>query len=155
MPYSISEQVANDIDWYFVDHQGALMHLTSAGGRLPDIVVERNTENDLINRVVNTLPEQFEVEINQELDGIVLFEDQNLRALYLEDFVAMAKRGLFSYDKTVLGDFNEPRYHLVAGPKEGFLKAELLPENLRSLLFTSNSAELAHTNSTLNIDGFQ
>lgn len=116
MAYSIIEQYSRDIDYFFKDTE-KLIHVASAGGRLPPIIVENDYLNELIAEQRNNFLELNDIEINPNLNEIINFNTDDDRNNYLEDFIFMAKCGFYSYDKTILGDFENNHYHLVAWPK--------------------------------------
>lgn len=114
----ITDQFAYDFDWFFVDSEGQLCHVASAAGRLPTRIGRMGVEEiQNISRLIRLLPAQFEYEINPRLDEIKSFESNLQRTNYLEDFILFAKRGLYSFDKSKLNNFEDPHYHLVAYPK--------------------------------------
>jgi hypothetical protein len=117
MAYSLEQQYSRDIDWYFNDKNKNLIHVASAGGRLPKKIEENDVLIDLLHSQILELPSQFEVTINSILGEFVSFESNEARELYLTDFKEMAQRGLISIDKTKLGNFEDLTYHIVAFPK--------------------------------------
>ena len=118
MAYTLEQQFSRDLDWYFKDGNNNLIHVASAGGRLPKPIEENDNLIDLLHSQILNLPFQFEVTINPNLEKFVSFETREERELYLADFTEMAKRGLISLDKTKLGIFEDTTYHIVAYPKE-------------------------------------
>lgn len=76
------------------------------------------------------MPETSEIINNPELDNI-LGSEVNDR--YLEDFVLITKKGLYSFDKTYPVQFLDSRYHLVASPKHP-LKLKNLPKNILEII---------------------
>ena len=118
MAYSIEQQHSRDIDWYFKDGNGNLIHVASAGGRLPKIIEENDELMDIIHSQILDLPTQFEESINPNLGQFVSFNSNEARELYLEDFVNMARKGIISIDKTKLGNFEDTTYHIVAYKKK-------------------------------------
>lgn len=116
MAYTIEEQYGRDIDWYFKDANDNMFHVASAGGRLPDIIVENDFLNNSLHSQIQSLPLDFDYQINPNLDEIKNFETSELRQFYLEDFIEMAQKGFVSIDKTILGNFDNTIYHLVAWP---------------------------------------
>lgn len=125
MPYTIEQQFSRDIDWYFKDSNNNMVHVASAGGRLPKIIEQNDELIDRIHAQVVDSPDlsinlfsSFEVEINPNLSDIVsLGIEENAREFYLESFIEMAKKGFISIDKTKLNDFEDTNYHIVAYPK--------------------------------------
>ena len=125
------EQQSLDIDWFFTNnHQIAFV--ASGGGRLPNSIVNLS-ESRLLSSFFRRLPVTSDVVINPLLNNIKGFvaNDQ-----YLSDFIYMAKRGLFSFDKSVLNDFLDCNYHLVAKPIIS-LNLELIPDDIKAVLMKS------------------
>ena len=118
MPYSKSFISTHDIDWFIIIN-GRLLHIASAGGPIPDLLV-----NDLafsafhiaslpvINRFdeVNTLNQTF---LSNRL-GINTIDQAND---YFYTFKLMAQKGIYSFDRTIVHDIEDVNYHLVAWPK--------------------------------------
>nr|WP_315247450.1 hypothetical protein [uncultured Flavobacterium sp.] len=115
MAYSIIEQQTRDID-IFVKDNNKKIHITSAGGRLPDILAENDIRNELIISQRNNFVENFDFIVNPNLNDILNFATENDLENYLTDFTFMAKCGFYSYDKSNLGNFEDQTYHLVAWP---------------------------------------
>ena len=126
------EQQTSDIDWFFVAEE-TIAFVASGGGRLPESVAKSNEQNELLSTFFRSLPETSEVIINPDLSKIVTksIDDQ-----YLSDFIFMAKRGLFSFDKTVLNNFSNLHYHLVAEPVNP-LTFYQLPIEIREIIIES------------------
>lgn len=125
--YTEIEQQTLDIDWFFTDSMN-IAFVTSAGGKLPDTVANLDKEN-LLSVYFRNLPEVSEIIINPELETIL----QNVDANYLSDFIEMAKKGLYAFDKTVLNNFSDPYYHLVVSPASP-LTLENLPKDIKDLI---------------------
>lgn len=116
MPYPIASQLTKDIDFFIMDAKQNKLHFASAGGILPEMIALKYSANRRIHKSVIQLEELFEVEINPNLSNILDFPNDEMRDIYLRDFIFYAKRGFHSFDRTYLGDFNDTRYHLVASP---------------------------------------
>lgn len=115
----IVEQFAFDFDWFFLDKSDHLCHVASASGRLPNGVSEMQVEElQRMSTLVRQLPERFDYEINPLLEGIKSFDNETQRFDYISDFVEFAKRGLYSFDKSNINNFEDNNYHLVAYPKD-------------------------------------
>jgi hypothetical protein len=117
MAYSIIEQHTRDIDIFFKDNNKKI-HITSAGGRLPEILAENDVRNELIISQRNSFVENFNFIVNPNLRTILNFDGENYLENYLSDFIFMAKCGFYSYDKSNLGNFEDQIFHLVAWPGE-------------------------------------
>lgn len=98
----------------------------------PLLALKKN--NDLLISYFRNLPERSEVIINPDLNSILMKGCRSgADERYLEDYVFMAKKGFYSFDKTNPNHFTHPEYHLVASPKNP-LKLEDLPENILHIL---------------------
>ena len=126
------EQQSLDIDWFFTNDEH-IVFVASGGGRLPDSIAKSAENSKLLSSFFRSLPVNSEVVINPSLDKIKGFvvNDQ-----YLSDFVLMAKRGLFSFDKTVLNNFLDCNYHLVARPTVP-LTIDSVPNEIKDILMKS------------------
>lgn len=125
--YTEIEQQTLDIDWFFTDNEN-IAFVASAGGKLPDTIANLDMDHQL-SVYFRNLPEVSEVIINPELETILQKVDDN----YLSDFVGIAKKGLYAFDKTVLNNFSDPYYHLVASPKNPLI-LEDLPEGIKNII---------------------
>lgn len=126
------EQETSDIDWFFTNSI-EIGFVASGGGRLPESVVENWNESRLLISFFKGFPVIAEVIINPMLNEI---KNGKADKRYLSDFVAMAERGIFAYDKTVLGDYLDLNYHLVASPTIPF-NFNALPDELKDQLIKS------------------
>ena len=117
MSYSLLEQYSRDIDYYVFNLKIGLLHFASAGGRLPSIIEGNDLNNEQLHLAILELPSSYEIEINPNLTEITGLSGQQLET-YLADFISIAKRGLFSFDKTNINVQQDSNYHLVAWPKE-------------------------------------
>lgn len=149
MAYSLEQQYSRDIDWYFKDRNNNLIHVASAGGRLPKIIEENDDLIDSLHAQILELPSQFEVTINPLLGQFVSFESDEARELYLSDFSEMAQRGLISIDKTKLGNFEDSTYHIVAFPKKASSVDTLY--NISEKVFNSKKAIETSDNKPFNL----
>jgi hypothetical protein len=72
---------------------------------------------------VQNFPIVFMAQVNENALNIIGYQNQSIAAgdLYFESFMNFAKRGFFSFDNSVLGNFENRKYHKVAKPKNGFL----------------------------------
>jgi len=125
---SDDEQKYKDFDWYCVDADGRVGHFASAGFKtLPCSVVESAEDLSFLN--------DFFHELTAVLDGHELDEQLNPECRterYLRSFVAMADRGLFSFN---IESYLRPEisYFRVAMPKQPLRFADL-PDNVRDIL---------------------
>lgn len=105
-----------DLDWYALDLDKHIAHLMSGGGIVPNLLNEES--HDLLTDYFNNLPEikDNDVKISDQLNQYVNFSTKQEKERYLQNFIKMAQRGIYSYDKTNLTMFGDPMYHLVAIP---------------------------------------
>lgn len=148
MPYPLSSQLNKDIDYFLLDEKKNIFHFASAGTLLPDIIVQNYKENRKIHSSMLKTKKIYEIEINPNLEDIIQFENDLMKELYLRDFIFYAERGCYSYDKTYITDWNDPRYHLVASPLNTKENDNLENKLLFKELFIN--VELDNTN-TINI----
>ena len=130
MAYSSIEQETRDLDIFFKD-SSKLIHIATAGGQIPNQLADNDKQNEEFASEISTFDETFEVEVNQNLAEFVNIPDNGIER-YLRDFILMASRGFYSYDKTKLGNFEDPFFHLVARPKK--TENQLLTANTENLL---------------------
>lgn len=123
------EQQCLDIDWFFIADD-KIGFVASGGGKLPNFVAQSSESMNEISSFMKTLPQITEVEINNNLKEI---KGTTIENSYLEDFIFMAKRGLYSFDKTYLNNFSDTHYHLVAKPISP-LTIDRIPINILSLV---------------------
>jgi hypothetical protein len=110
------EQQTLDIDWFLTDGK-YIVFMASGGGRLPDSVAESSENNKKLVSYFRNLPEISDFMVNPELDRLLIERSgTGVNERYLEDYVSMTKKGLYSFDKTIPCNFLDPFYHLVASP---------------------------------------
>ncbi|MBL1223232.1 hypothetical protein JET18_20480 [Chryseobacterium sp. L7] len=127
------EQQTMDMDWFFTDAE-YVGFMASGGGKLPDSVAESEEKRQILVHYFRNLPEISEVEVSSKLDSILIkISGSGADERYLEDYVSMTKKGLYSFDKSYPNQFSEPYYHLVAGP-ENPLKLNELPQDILDIL---------------------
>lgn len=107
------EQSTLDIDWFFTSNS-RIGFVASAGGRLPKSVSKSEENIQLLSDYFRSLPDISDIEINPMLNEIMINRKPDER--YLSDFILMAQKGLYSFDKTMLNNFEDDNYHLVVKP---------------------------------------
>jgi len=137
------EQQVLDIDWFFTNCEEVGFG-ASAGGKLPQSVARSAENQNMLWKFIKDLPEITEIIINPELSKYI---SGNVDDRYLNDFVIMAKKGLFAYDN--MNNFSDPYYHLVARPVDS-LKFEELPVEVKEVL--KYSKYTGAMNPVINID---
>ena len=128
MRISPDEQTYKDFDWYCVDEEGRVGHFASAGfKRLPASVEASAEDLAFLDHFFDGLEAAPEA---HELDQHLRAEQRSER--YLRSYVAMADRGLFSFD---IESYLRPNicYFRVAIPKTP-LRFVDLPESVRAIL---------------------
>jgi hypothetical protein len=141
------EQETLDINWFFVSGN-KIGFVASGAGRLPDSVANLDQKLELLWTYFKDLPETSEVIINPELGAIkstVVMDD------YLKDFTNMAKRGLYTFDKTIANNFLDTNYHLVAKPVRPLL-LDVLPEKILNLISKMLYEGDIEINETISVD---
>ena len=120
-----------DIDWFTIAAPNVILHFASGGGFVPD-EIDSNTFQ--ISNVLLSMPEISPVVIiNESLRKFVSIANINDYDTYIKSFVDYAKRGIFSYDKSILNDYGNSLYHLVASPLKA-LERHQLPEEIRGII---------------------
>lgn len=102
----------NDLDWFALYIDGFLAHFATGGqGFVPDSIRRSISEYELVYDFFHALNSGFEYDVVEE--NLPIFKTLSQRERYLQSFVFMAERGVFSYDFSVSG------YRLIAAPKSG------------------------------------
>lgn len=122
-------------------------------------IINNIDSNDLIiiddDKSLNGLPDNLkerliltdssDIVINPELDSLLVkIFGNGADERYLQDFVSMTKRGLYSFDKTHLNNFLNYDYHLVASPMKP-LTLKDLPQNILDILMQTKYPENINT----------
>jgi len=129
VPYD--EEVTRDWDWFAVDENDNVGHFaTGTFRRLPPSArVDSESLEELIT-YFDSIPRTGECSIRPEFEKSRPFTDQKERSRYLESFVTMASRGLYSYD----AELKVPGgYRGVVVPQVP-LKFSALPANIQDRL---------------------
>jgi hypothetical protein len=91
------EQEVLDIDWFFTNgHE--IGFVASGGGRLPTSIAKFQ-DIDTLSTYFRSVPKSTDIITNPILESIV--GNGSVDDRYLFDFVEMAKRGLYTFDKSV------------------------------------------------------
>ncbi|MET3529000.1 hypothetical protein ABID31_000270 [Chryseobacterium flavum] len=133
------EQQTMDLDWFLTDGE-YIGFMTSCGGKLPDSVIESEQRRQILVDYFRNLPEISETLINPELDKILNKDSGSGGGL--EDYFFLAKKGLYSFDKTVLNNFFDPHYHLVVFPKNPLRLKDLSQDILDIIVKTKYEGKL-------------
>ena len=134
MIYTTEMQASSDIDWFAIDRRGHILHVASGGGVLPPSIANDLEGVRIVAKFMRTLPDlSSDFIVDNKLDEIVSFKDKNEKERYLQDFGEMARRGFYSYDKTLVGNFEDVSYHLVCKP-EISLHEDDLPKDIVAII---------------------
>lgn len=133
MEIELQTQQERDFDWFCVDEAGAVGHFTTAGfKRLPATVARFAEDLELVTKyfakeALAGRDYTLDTELAQEIPDI-----KNRGERYLRSFVAMADRGLFSFD---IASYLKPQicYFLVASPVRPIRLGDL-PEPVRKVV---------------------
>jgi hypothetical protein len=106
------DQQTLDIDWFFTSNEH-IGFVASGGGLLPASVAKSKENNVILGSYFWDLPEMTDIIVNPSLSVII---GTRADERYLFDFVKMAKKGLFAFDKTKPGSLSDLHYHLVVKP---------------------------------------
>jgi hypothetical protein len=126
------EQQTLDIDWFFTDGD-QIGFVASGGGKLPESISLLDENNQSLVSFFRNLPEICDFNLNTELNSIL---NSNVSEEYLNDFIYIAKRGIYAFDKTILNDFSETNYHLVAKPTKS-ISIMNLPDEIKSKILNT------------------
>lgn len=141
------EQQTLDIDWFFMS-QNKIGFVASGAGKLPNTVACLDEKLGYISTFFRNLPEITTVIINSDLE---IIKKGIITDAYLSDFIYMAKRGLFAFDKTYLNNFSNTEYHLVAKPLEP-LKIKQLPVEIINMISSTIYSGNLDSDSLINLD---
>jgi hypothetical protein len=126
------EQVTTDFDWFCLDMDGEVGHFTTAGFKnLPKSVASSKENLDLLTSYFQNAAQRCGHSVDPEVS--VAFPDPKERGeRYLKSFVAIACKGLFSYD---IASYLKPgiSYFRVASPSIPLHSSEV-PAKIREVL---------------------
>ncbi|UZE18831.1 hypothetical protein LOY70_04340 [Pseudomonas sp. B21-054] len=134
----------NDLDWFASFEGGHLAHFATGGrGFVPQAVRSSIADYEAIYDFFSSLDEKFDFEVIEE--NLPLFNNDAQRNRYLQSFIHMAKKGLYSYDA------GDGFYRLVVRPKEARSCSEL-PPIIRSVLCSLPIVSFGCVNNIKNSD---
>jgi len=117
----------NDLDWFASYQNGLLAHFATGGRGVVPVTVRRSiSEYEVIYDFFHSIIDDSDVEIIE--GNLPAFNGFAQREQYLNSFVEMAKKGLFSHDVSGGG------YKLIAKPKICRRCCDL-PVQIKSILF--------------------
>lgn len=116
---SIEENLHNlDINWYFKDQYSRYFVAASAGGILPNVIIQNIEQNNVFHQIIMNLAVAFNVLINPNIYTHLNRSPfyQNDLVSYLHEFILLASKGLYAYDRLNIDDPLDTDYILVAYP---------------------------------------
>ena len=137
--YTNSNHWGAEIEWYICDKNNSIAVFASAGGYIPENLLGAIdfflsfSENIRESRIISK-----DIFINKNISSILGIDDKKSLKRYLEDFIYLAERGLYVYDKTNIEEQFDDKYHLVASP--------LVPLKLRDLSTTIQANFVIYSN---------
>jgi hypothetical protein len=145
MAYNELEQITYDLDLFLRDKQ-KMIHIASGGGKIPERLANLDSEIEEFSSIFNDLEEFSEIEINPNLIEILNFDSEREIENYLADFLAKARKGFYTYDKTNIGNFDDMTFHLVAKPSNSleFIKYDKLLNTESTLPETFETFDLSN-----------
>lgn len=136
--YTEIQQETLDIDWFFTNNED-IGFVASGGGKLPASVAKSADNNEFIRSYFASLSTSSNIVINPNLNNII---SSVVDERYLADFINMAEKGLFTFDRSVFSSFSNSKYHLVAKPTIPLKFADLPSEIQTILLQTKLNGEI-------------
>lgn len=117
----------NDLDWFAAVQDGLLGHFATGGqGFVPDAIKKSISQYEEIYGYFHSEIGEMRIEIVES--NLPEFDSDVHRARYLQSFIEMARKGLFSFDVSEKGG-----YKLIARPEQG-KKYDDLPEGVRNII---------------------
>jgi len=135
-----AEQSVLDIDWFFTDGHN-IGFVASGGGKLPEAISKSNEDIEEMALYFRGLPITTDPIVNPKLNEVMSGRAVNDR--YLLDFIDMAKKGLYAFDKSILNNFFDGNYHLVARPVRPMKLNELPTKIAHRLIRTRDKRKIA------------
>lgn len=167
--YTKSYMQIHDID-YFCIINGVPVHIASEGGRIPDILNNKEILQEQCHWVYG-LPDTYNNEIqtnDNKIEEIIndggyeylteLKPEQSKRhdtakEMYYSSFIKMAQKGFYSFGKSNPDNPEDPYYHIVAWPQNkcltsllsSFLEPDYIPKfDIPELDFSKNISSLVN-----------
>lgn len=153
MEYSNDIFLGEDVDWFSVDIENKIAFFASGGGVIPRSIEPEG--NELLSGYFRSLPEirGNELFVSSRLGDFRNFGSNLQMERYLADFIFMAKRGMYAYDKTELENFLDPLYHLVVAPSIR-LSSHDIPEDIYNKLRETSCSGTFKDALTINLSTF-
>lgn len=125
---------AYDIDYYLLINGKKIAHFASAGGPIPQVIIDNYSEMLLFDDYIKKMSAWTEAIPMSDIDTVVKFSSKQEKDNYLKNFLTFSERGLLSFDRSDLTDVSALTYHLVSMPSI-YLKIEQLPKEFQTILF--------------------
>ncbi len=116
-----------------MDANGFIGHAASGGGIVPNSILSEDI-NHTSKFFRNLSNKNSNYELNKKLFSIKSISDKSLLEKRHFDFIQLAQKGIYCFDKTDLNNFKDPNYHLVVKPKKHILKFEDLPNKIKNII---------------------
>ncbi len=113
-----------DIDWFAIDLDMNIAHFASGGGVTPTGFEIQHCDQ-LLEYLEETPTLMDDIIISSQLGKYIAFKTDQEKKRYIKAFSDMARKGLYSYDKTILNALADPRYHLVTAPRKPMTMQDL------------------------------
>jgi hypothetical protein len=128
------EEETEDIDWFAADRAGSIAHFASGGrGFIPASIKASKEDLTTLQSFFRGLSDHFTLPVVSNIaESRFSFRDEAQRARYLEDFLRMAAKGLYSFD-CVVEPIRASGYFLVATPTH-HLNVFSLPIHIQSII---------------------
>lgn len=137
MGFSLIEQETSDIDWFFVDMNNEIGFVASGGGRLPNSIAGNKYNYNLSSYFRNS-SNISDYKLNNDL--LKIGKTETLKQYF--DFILLAKKGLYCFDKIDLNNFDDTRYNLIVKPVRALTVDEIPNNILKTLNITNFKLEL-------------
>ena len=147
MNYSLDYYHSIDMDWFGLDQNDNILRFTSSGGLFPKSIEANGESNSTLLSFLLTIPPYTRsLTVSTKMDQYIQFDNNRFKEKYVNDHASMAKRGIFSFDKSYIHDLDNYLYHKVASPVLPLKLLELPPEMRRILQKTRIQIDITETN---------
>ena len=123
-------QEGYDADFFAIDLTGKLVHFASGGNRIPKEIYMSGAWDGMMKAFF----EKCTTVINPDLDSSKSLSSLSNKNFYLNSFLGMASRGLYSFDNSEPGKSTSFKYHLVACPITALTQKDMPSESGEKLV---------------------
>lgn len=127
-----------DIDWFFTDFSGRIGFVASAGGKIPNSIIEKYEDYNFVSPYFRSLPDITDYILSDKLSMI----DSDRILKQYNDFIHLARKGIYVFDKSFFNDHSNSVYHLVAKPKFDITINDLETNIIKTLKLTKFNLNL-------------